>query len=85
MANAKICDNCGSVLTLDASNGREDSAGEIAAWVTVGAAGTEFEACTRSCAAALLADGTPLAAAVDAHLAVISEAARTIAGDGEQG
>ena len=66
MADAKVCDNCGSVLILDAPNGTEDVNGEITDWVTVRSADREWIACTRSCATVLLADDGPVAAVTDA-------------------
>lgn len=79
--NGLICDNCGTVLALDAANGVDDEMGERAAWIVVKAGRSSYDACTRSCATALLADGSELAAEVDAHMEVIADIARTIRDD----
>jgi len=86
MSNAKSCNNCGAVLVLDAKNGREDDAGELYGWVTIAAAGLNLDACTRSCATELLADGGVLAATLDAYIEQIAWVTRAITDeDGEQG
>ena len=79
--NGRICDNCAAVLALDASNGREDSNGELAAWVEITAASQRWDACSRSCATELLADGGVLARPIDEHLAAIADIARVIRED----
>lgn len=79
--NGRICDNCATVLALDASNGREASTGEDAAWITINAGSMQFDACTRACATALLTDGGPIQSIADSWLTVVAEIARTVHGD----
>ncbi|WP_375490242.1 hypothetical protein [uncultured Jatrophihabitans sp.] len=76
--NGLICDGCGEVLALDLPSGREDSNGERAAWIEIRAGGLSVDACTRSCATELLADGSTLARVIDAYTESIAEIARTI-------
>lgn len=83
MSAARVCDNCDATLTLD-RNG-EDENDEINAWIqvrTVDGAYTQ-DACTRSCAVALLADGSDFALAVDARLQAVAEVVRVIREDRE--
>lgn len=76
--NGVICDNCSTALRFDTRNGREDSQGEFAAWVKITASGLDLDACSRSCATELLADGSPLAQAIDAYLEMITDICRAI-------
>lgn len=78
MSAAKVCDNCGTTLVLDANG--EDEGGEFVAWLRVSTTSGRLgqDACTRSCAVALLADGEPLAIALDNHLAEIARISRVI-------
>lgn len=76
--NGLICDHCGEVLAFDANNGREDEAGEKSAWISIAAAGFDYDACSRSCATELLGDGSPMAQAIEAHMEVIASIVRTI-------
>ena len=85
MANAVICDNCKTVLVLDARNGSEDAAGELASWITIQGGRLEWKACTRICAAELLADGGLVAAEVDEWSERVTDVARTLKEDGEHG
>lgn len=81
MSAGLICDNCGTNLPLE-RNRSEASNGEDAAWIVIKTRGygTQWDACTRSCAAALLESG-PLAEQIDAELQSIAEIARAINGD----
>lgn len=83
MSAARVCDNCGATLILDANG--EDEGGEFVAWVRVSTTSGALaqDACTRSCAVALLADGAPLAVALDDRLAEIARISRVIAEDHE--
>lgn len=78
---AKVCDNCGTTLVLDANG--EDEDGEVNVWLRLSTTSGRLgqDACTRSCAVALLADDQPLAAALDAHLAELARISRVIAED----
>ena len=83
MSAGLICDNCGTSLSLE-RNRSEALNGEDAAWIVIKTRGygTQWDACTRSCAAALLESG-PLAEQIDAELQVIAEIARVINEDDE--
>jgi hypothetical protein len=79
MSKGIICDNCGSSLALDDRG--DDENGENAAWVTIGTTYQRFDACTISCAAALL-DG-PVREAAEAALEAVVAVVRAIRGDEE--
>lgn len=76
--NGLICDNCGTVLALDSRNGNEAASGEDSAWIVIQAGGCSVDACTRSCAIAMLDDGGTLQPVIDSYLAMISEIAATV-------
>ena len=74
-----VCDNCGAVLQFDAPNGREDSKGEKAGWLNVNLGEvTSWDACTRSCAIELLADGGLIQRVSDEWSGAVADIARTI-------
>jgi hypothetical protein len=83
MANAVVCDNCKTVLILDARGGEEDVDGELASWITVQGGRREWKACTRSCTIELLADGGPVATEVDVWSEQVAEVSRTLKEDGK--
>lgn len=81
MSAGLICDNCGESLPLE-RNRKESVTGEDAAWIIIQTRGfgTQWDACTRSCATALL-DSGPLAEQIDAELQSIAEIVRAINGE----
>ena len=85
MSDAIRCDNSGTVLALDRHG--EDENGEVSAWLRVGTCDRKLaqDACTRACAIELLADGTPLADAIDAHMEGIAAVVRAIRGEDDEG
>lgn len=78
MSAAVCCDNCGETLVVNDRG--EDEDGEIHAWLRVGTRDGALvqDACTRSCAIALLGDDAPLGIAVDARQEGIAEVVRVI-------
>jgi hypothetical protein len=79
MSDALVCDNCGAVLKFDAANGREDAKGEKAGWLNINVGEmTSWDACTRSCATQILADGGPIQEVADAWSEAVADVARTI-------
>lgn len=81
MSDAKVCNNCATVLMVDARG--EDPDGEIAGWVqlAIGRGAFVWDACTRACAHELL-DGL-VAEVSDNYAAAVAEVARAIRQDGE--
>lgn len=76
MSNALACDNCNTVLPLNARG--ESDTGEDSAWlvVTTRGFGTSWDACTRSCAIELI--NGDIGQVVDAELEAISSVVRAI-------
>lgn len=83
MSKARVCDNCNETLIVNDRG--DDERGEIYAWLQVGTLDRQLvqDACSRSCAVALLADDEPLAEAVDARLAGVAEVVRALHSDSE--
>ena len=81
MSKGRICDHCDETIAVNDRG--DDENGEIAAWLSVGTldGAIRLDACSRSCAAELLADGSPLAEAVEARLEAVAEVVRAIRGD----
>lgn len=79
MSRAVVCENCGSVLIVN-QNG-EDDEGEISGWLAIEAGGRSFDACTRSCAVALI-EG-PIVEVLDAYQEMITGIAQIIRGDAD--
>lgn len=75
MSAAILCDSCNTMLRIDQRG--DDEYGERAAWIRLTIADQEYEACTTTCAHALLNRDDILEALAD-YLAAISEIARTI-------
>jgi len=78
MSDGLLCDNCNAVLIVDSRG--DDLYGEREGWVslTLGSGKLSFDACTRTCAIALL-EREDVVEAHDAWLAQIADIARTIA------
>lgn len=75
---AWVCDSCRAVLIVNDRG--DDENGESSAWIRVGTldGGVKADACTRSCAVALLADGESLAEAIETRLQATTEVVRIL-------
>ena len=80
MSKGLVCDNCGNALALDERG--DDENGESSAWVTIGTTYKRFDACTISCAEALL-DG-PVREAADKALEMVMSIVRTLRGEDDE-
>lgn len=80
MSRGRICDQCGTVLTVD-RNG-DDMDGESAAWMVLTAGRDALDLCSRSCAHELL-DSEEFVTAYEGHVETIVGVARAIRGDEE--
>lgn len=81
MSKSITCDNCNETLILD-RNG-EDEAGEVNAWIhlsTVTGA-PHVDACTRSCAIALLGDDTTFTEVINDRMAGVAVVVRALRGE----
>lgn len=81
MSRGLICENCGAVTPVNRSGENRIDDSESVAWIEIRGGSMTLDACTRSCAIQLLADGTELALHVDASLEVVTDIARTIRED----
>jgi len=75
MAAAVLCDQCDSMLRVNDRG--DDEHGERSAWVTLIVAGETLEACTTTCAIALLQSDAVVEALAD-YLEATSHVARII-------
>lgn len=75
---AKVCDNCGVTIQLNARGEADD--GDDAAWLRLHAANESFDLCTRSCVVEFL-ERPGFVEAMDAWTETITGIARTIRGD----
>lgn len=75
MSAAVLCDQCGTMLPVNARG--DDEYGERAAWIGLVVAGSDYETCTTTCAIQFLQRDDVLEALAD-QLEAISEIARVI-------